>query len=127
MTAGSPLHGPTTFFHAREVDTNLGYVWYRKDDDTGYGIGVKQADHEDDPRYLENYSLYNAPPGTRQRMATYFYVSPGDSAAARESVLAFTHHDTFAPVRAMLAGGRGAQSACNGQFLFPRQWAAGSA
>ncbi len=89
---------PTTFFHAREVDTNLGYVWYRKDDDAGYGIGVKQADHEDDPRYLENYTLYNAPPGTRQRMATYFYVSPGNAGAARESVLAFTHHDTFAPV-----------------------------
>ena len=53
---------PTVFFSAREVDTNLGYVWYRKDAATAYGIGVKQADHEDDPRYLQNYALYNARP-----------------------------------------------------------------
>ncbi len=86
---------PTVFFPAREVDTNLGYVWYRKDADTSYSIGVKQADHEDDPRYLQNFALYNAPPGTWQRMATYFYLSPGDAAATRAAVLAFTHNDTF--------------------------------
>ena len=51
---------PTVFFPAREVDTNLGYVWYRKDADSTYAIGVKQADHEDDLRYLQNFALYNA-------------------------------------------------------------------
>jgi hypothetical protein len=89
---------PTVFFPAREVDTNLGYVWYRKDDARGFGLGVKQADHEDDPRYLQNFALYNAPPGTLQRMATYFYLGAGDATATREAVLAFTHHDTFAPL-----------------------------
>ena len=86
---------PTVFFHTREVDTNLGYVWYRKDTDTQYSIGVKQADQEDDERYLFNYALYNAPPGTWQRMATYFYVSPAAAPATREAVMAFTHNDTF--------------------------------
>jgi hypothetical protein len=89
---------PTVFFPAREVDTNLGYVWYRKDADGAYAFGVKQADHEDDPRYLQNFALYNAPPGTAQRMATYFYVSPDNAAATREAVMAFTHGDTFAPI-----------------------------
>ena len=89
---------PTVFFAAREVDTNLGYVWYRKDAATAYGIGVKQADHEDDPRYLQNYALYNAPPGTLQRMATYFYVDTGDAAATRAAVMGFTHGDRYAPV-----------------------------
>jgi hypothetical protein len=89
---------PTVFFAAREVDTNLGYVWYRKDGDTSYGFGVKQAEHEDDPRYLQNFAVYNAPPGTLQRMATYFYLSPADAATTRDAVLAFTHHDTFAPL-----------------------------
>ena len=86
---------PTVFFPAREVDTNLGYVWYRKDGDTAYAIGIKQADQEDDARYLQNFALYNAPPGTWQRMAAYFYVTPDAAPAARAAVLAFTHHDTF--------------------------------
>ncbi|MGD1031813.1 MAG: hypothetical protein ABSA05_11815 [Opitutaceae bacterium] len=86
---------PTVFFPAREVDTNLGYVWYRKDSDTQYAMGVKQADHEDDPRFLQNFAVYNAPPGTMQRMATYFYLSPGDGEAARAAVMAFTNNDTF--------------------------------
>ena len=86
---------PTVFFPAREVDTNLGYVWYRKDGDTAYAVGIKQADQEDDVRYLQNFALYNAPPGTLQRMAAYFYVSPGDAPTTRDAVLAFTHRDTF--------------------------------
>jgi hypothetical protein len=89
---------PTVFFPAREVDTNLGYVWYRKDSNASYGIGVKQADHEDNERFLQNFALYNAPPGTLQRMATYFYLSPDDATAARTAVMAFTNNDTFAAV-----------------------------
>jgi hypothetical protein len=89
---------PTVFFPAREVDTNLGYVWYRKDAEGSYAIGIKQADHEDDVRYLQNFALYNAPPGTEQRMGTYFYLSPDNAAATRAAVLAFTRNDTFAPI-----------------------------
>ncbi len=89
---------PTVFFPAREVDTNLGYVWYRKDTSVAYALGVKQADHEDDPRYLQNFALYNAPPHTRQRMAAYFYVTPENAATTRAAVLAFTRNDTFAPL-----------------------------
>ncbi|MEY2882008.1 MAG: hypothetical protein RLZZ15_4388 [Verrucomicrobiota bacterium] len=88
---------PTVFFPAREVDTNLGYVWFRKDA-ASYALGVKQADHEDDLRYLQNFALYNAPPGTLQRMATYFYLGAGNAAATRAAVLAFTHGDTFKPL-----------------------------
>lgn len=89
---------PTVFFAAREVDTNLGYVWYRKDAEGAYALGVKQADHEDDVRYLQNFAVYNAPPGTLQRMATYFYVSPEAAMPTRDAVMAFTHRDTFAPI-----------------------------
>jgi hypothetical protein len=89
---------PTVFFHTREVDTNLGYVWYRKDAAAQYSIGVKQADHEDDQRYLFNYALYNAPPGTWQRMAVYFYASPEAAPPTREAVMAFTNNDTFKPI-----------------------------
>jgi hypothetical protein len=89
---------PTVFFPTREVDTNLGFVWYRKDAEGRYSIGVKQADHEEDERYWYNYALYNAPPGTLQRMATYFYLSPASGEATRETVLKFTHGDTYKPL-----------------------------
>ncbi len=89
---------PTVFFPTREVDTNLGYVWYRKDSDTQYAMGVKQADHEEVPKYLQNFALYNAPPGTLQRMATYFYLSPTDATSTRAAVMAYTHNDTFMPI-----------------------------
>lgn len=89
---------PTVFFPGREVDTNLGYVWYRKDSEGSYAFGVKQADHEDNERFVDNFALYNAPPGTMQRMATYFYLSPADAMATRDAVMALTNNDTFAPV-----------------------------
>lgn len=89
---------PHTFFFAREVETNLGYVWYRKDSETQYSIGVRQADREELQEYVPNFALYNAPPGTWQRMAVYFYVSPDPSELTRRSVLAFTHNDTFKPI-----------------------------
>ena len=41
---------------------------------------------------------YNAPPGTQQRMAVYFYASPLGAEPTRDAVLAFTHGDTFKPV-----------------------------
>ena len=89
---------PTVFFPAREVDTNLGYVWYRKDSATQYSLGVKQADHEDNPRFLQNFAVYNAPPGTLQRMAAYFLLSPGDAVTTRAAALAFTRDDIFQPL-----------------------------
>src|SRR5207247_3481167 len=37
-------------------------------------------------------------PGTWQRLAVYFCLSPTDARAARESVLAFTHGDRYKPL-----------------------------
>jgi len=89
---------PHTFFFTREVDTNLGYVWYRHDADGRFAFGIRQAEKEENPQYVENFALFNAPPGTLQHMGVYFYVSPGAAEAARQSALAFTHGDTFKPV-----------------------------
>jgi len=89
---------PHTFFFTREVDTNLGYVWYRLDEGKRFAFGVRQAEREENPQYVENFALFNAPPGTKQRMGMYFYVSPDSAESTRQSVLAFTHDDTFKPV-----------------------------
>jgi hypothetical protein len=89
---------PHTFFFTREKDTNLGYVWYRKDAEGRYGLGVGMPEREEDPQYVENFALYNAPPGTVQKMGVYFYASPETGEATRQAVLAFTHGDTFKPL-----------------------------
>jgi hypothetical protein len=89
---------PHTFFFTREVDTNLGYVWYRLDQGQRFAMGVRQAEGEEVAQYAENFALFNAPPGTKQRMGMYFYASPDTSEATRRAVLAFTHDDTFKPL-----------------------------
>src|SRR5437667_390276 len=71
---------PHTFFFTREVDTNLGYVWYRKDAADRFGIGIRQADREENPQYVENFALFNAPPGTKQRMGVYFLANAAAAA-----------------------------------------------
>ena len=89
---------PHVFFFTREVDTNLGYVWYRKDEDAQFGMGVRQAEGEEVREYIENFALHNAPPGTMQRMATYFLLSADNADATRQAVMAYTHDDVFKPV-----------------------------
>src|SRR5262249_38149967 len=79
------------FFFAREIETNLGYVYYRKDSDSGFAIGVRQPDREVGAKpwgisdavwnrrggeargRLNNFALYNAPPNNDAPMPVYFY------------------------------------------------------
>jgi hypothetical protein len=101
------------FFWAREMETNLGYVYYRKDSDSRFAIGVRQPEREEGYKpfgvsdevwnrrvaesrgELQNFALYNAPPGSKQRMAVYFYLSPEDRGATQQNVLAYTHDDVY--------------------------------
>jgi hypothetical protein len=116
-TAGGSLAvfpPPHKFFFGREIELNLGYVFYRKDDARSFSVGVRQADREEMYRPFgfsddvwqrrsrqsrsfgqANFALFNAPPGTVQRMAVYYYLSPDSSTAAHEAVMAFTHGDQY--------------------------------
>jgi hypothetical protein len=107
---------PHKFFFAREDEVNLGYVYYRKDNDSSFSLGVMWPDQgegyhpwgatdaewnrrtETSRGHADNYALYNAPSGTEQRMAVYYYLNAGDDRSTRESVLAYTHNDVFKPV-----------------------------
>jgi hypothetical protein len=107
------------FFFSREMETNLGYVYYRKDSETSLSIGVRQPDREigykaygfsdavwnrrvgEARSELNNFALYNAPPGTMQRMPVYFYLSPEDSRATQQAIMAFTHDDVYKPMPGM--------------------------
>ncbi|MBI3684480.1 MAG: hypothetical protein HY235_29240 [Acidobacteria bacterium] len=102
------------FFFAREIERNLGYVWYRKDDAGSFSIGVRHGDREemyapygvsdevwkrrlDQSRgfAMGNFALYNAPPGAWQRMPVYYYLSAEDGQATQRAVMAYTHDDRF--------------------------------
>ncbi|HET8547176.1 MAG TPA: hypothetical protein VFL57_04190 [Bryobacteraceae bacterium] len=105
---------PHKFFWAREIELNLGYVFYRRDSDGTFSLGVRQADREEMYRPYGvsdevwnrrsrqsrnfaqgNFALYNAPPGTWQRMPVYFYITTEDPRTAHARVLAYTHNDTY--------------------------------
>jgi hypothetical protein len=104
------------FFFSREIETNLGYVYYRKDSENSFAIGVRQPDREIGAKAwgvsdevwtrrvgeargdLNNFALYNAPPGTMQRMPVYFYLSPSGSHATQEAVMSLTHDDVYKPM-----------------------------
>src|SRR5439155_1156803 len=53
---------------------------------------------EETPQYADNFALFNAPPGTVQRMGVYFYASPDPAEGTRQAVLRFTHGDEFKPL-----------------------------
>ena len=104
------------FFWSREIETNLGYVYYRKDSAGTFSLGARQADRENGAKAwgvsdevwnrrvgeargdLNNFALYNAPPGTLQRMPVYFYLSSENSHTTQQNVMAFTHDDVYKPL-----------------------------
>jgi hypothetical protein len=107
---------PHKFFFARENEVNLGYVYYRKYSDNGFSLGAMQPEHGEgyapwgvsdevwDRRVrvarsqIYNYALYNAPPGTTQRMAVYYYLSAAGSRQTQQQVMAYTHNDAYKAV-----------------------------
>jgi len=89
---------PHNFFWSRELATNLGYNWYRKDNDTAFSFGIRQAEREEAAQYEQNFALYSARPGTWQRMAVYLYPSAEPAQTALDAVLAFTHGDRYKAV-----------------------------
>jgi len=107
---------PHKFFFARENEVNLGYVYYRKDNDSSFSLGVMQPEKgsgyapwgETDEVWnrrvrvarsqIYNYALYNAPPGTMQHMAVFYYLSATGSHQTLQQVMAYTHDDAYKPV-----------------------------
>ncbi|HJO12745.1 MAG: hypothetical protein QGG67_08640 [Gammaproteobacteria bacterium] len=86
---------PHTFFWAREIEINVGYNWYRKDNDASFSFGIRQGEQEVVDRYLANWSLYSAPPGSLQKMAGYFYPTLGDKNRGFTAALNFTNADVY--------------------------------
>jgi hypothetical protein len=89
---------PHSFYGARESNQILGDNYYRKDSDTSFSFGVRQAEKEEDPEFLHNFALTSARPGTWQQMPVFFYVTPSPATAAVDAALAYTRGDRFKPL-----------------------------
>src|SRR5262245_15286330 len=89
---------PHNFFWAREIAVNLGYNWFRRDDNESFSIGIRQATHEDESENQANFALYRARPGPTQRMTMFIYPSAGAAPSAFDGALAFTHGDRYKPL-----------------------------
>ena len=89
---------PHSFYWARESEQNLGYAWYRKDNESSFSFGIRQAEHEEDPEFYHNFALYSARPGTWQRMPLFFYLSAKNGEDAIQQALKFTRNDQFKPL-----------------------------
>ena len=89
---------PHTFFWAREVAINLGYNWYRKESESTFSFGIRQAEHEDESEGQANFALYSARPGTTQRLTVFLYPSTESAQTAYQAALAFTHGDRYKPL-----------------------------
>jgi len=86
---------PHSFYGARESNQVLGDNYYRKDSNTSFAFGIRQAEKEEDPEFLHNFALTSARPGTWQQMPVFLYVSAEPATAAVDAALTFTRNDHY--------------------------------
>ena len=89
---------PHSFYGARESNQVLGDNYYRKDSDTSFAFGIRQAEKEEDPEFLHNFALTSARPGTWQQMPVFLYVSGETAPAAVDAALTYTRGDHYKPL-----------------------------
>jgi hypothetical protein len=89
---------PHTYFWAREIAINLGYNFVQKTDATTFAIGIRQHEDEDPSENPANFALFNARPGTEQRMTVFLYPNAAAAPATYDAAMAFTHGDRFKAV-----------------------------
>lgn len=88
---------PHRFFYPLDFADNLGFNWLGRNYSAapaGDGLGIRQPP-EGDGRFTP---WVNAPPGTAQRLGTYYLVSPGGAAAALAAVRRYTRSDHYPPL-----------------------------
>lgn len=92
------LPPPHQYFFARDETINYGNLWYRlyKINKPGQGdffsFGIRQTPYSEQ---ANKAPLVNAPPGTEQHLAMFWYIGAGSARETFDRVSAYTHNDTF--------------------------------
>jgi hypothetical protein len=85
---------PHQFFFPRDLTTNLQTAWYGRNHrglEQGFGFGIGQAERGGG----SFVPWFNAPPGTDQRLGTFYLLSSSAAEGALAQSLAYTHCDRF--------------------------------
>lgn len=88
---------PHSFIWDRQLEINVGFNYYRRDNDC-LALGVRHNEESEYPEGQSNprpWELYNARPGTWQRMSAFYYFSPDDVEACRDGAMAYTRNDMY--------------------------------
>lgn len=88
---------PHSFIWDRQLEINVGFNYYRRDGGS-VAIGVRHSEESEYPEGQPNprpWELYNARPGTWQRMSAFFYLSPDGPEACRQGAMAYTRNDVY--------------------------------
>ncbi|WP_076349943.1 hypothetical protein [Paludisphaera borealis] len=85
---------PHQYFYPRDVTDNQSTVWFgdgHRGLDPRFGFGVRQTEQGGGPWV----PWFNAPPGTEQRLGTFYLLSGGKAEDALAETLRYTHGDRF--------------------------------
>ncbi len=86
---------PHQYFYTLDFANNYGFAWcgrgYSKMP-AGFGFGIRQPP-EGDKRWVP---WFDAPAGTEQHLAVFYFVSPTNADAALKTIASYTHEDRFA-------------------------------
>ena len=88
---------PHAFIWDRQLEINVGFNYYRRDGGV-VALGVRHNEESEYPEGQPNprpWELYNARPGTWQRMSAFFYFSPDGPDSCREGAMAYTRNDVY--------------------------------
>jgi hypothetical protein len=85
---------PHQYFSPRDLTENLRTVWYGRGHrglDDRFGFGIRQSERGGG----SFVPWFNAPPGTEQRLGTFYLLSSGNAERALQETLRFTGGDRF--------------------------------
>ncbi len=86
---------PHQYFYPLDFANNFGFVWHGNGYSkmpAGFGFGIRQPP-EGDKRWVP---WFDAPAGTAQHLAVFYFVSPGNGDTALKAIADYTHEDRFA-------------------------------
>ncbi len=91
------LPAPHQYFYPLDFANNYGFAWHGRDYSKmpkGFGFGIRQPP-DGDKRWVP---WFDAPAGTEQHLAVFYFLSPGNGEAALQAIARYTHGDRFVEV-----------------------------
>ncbi len=86
---------PHQYFYPLDFANNYGFAWHGSGYSkmpAGFGFGIRQPP-DGDKRWVP---WFDAPAGTEQHLAVFYFVSPTNADAALKTIASYTHEDRFA-------------------------------